>query len=115
MERLRMLLLGKVFFLILCASVVVITEGHRDERTDGRAGWLAPRPGLALMFRKLPEKKHGASKGGYFASTNQPAHHEGGSPTDINGANHAGPYSDRSTLEQQGPFPRPLLEILCCM
>lgn len=48
-----------------------------NERTRGQSGWLgrppgskAPRPNLALMFRKLPEKKHNASKGGDFASIN---------------------------------------------
>lgn len=32
----------------------------------------------------------------------QSIHHEGGGPTDINGANHALPYSHRSKLEKQG-------------
>lgn len=32
----------------------------------------------------------------------QSIHHEGGGPTDINGANHAVPYSHRSKLEKQG-------------
>lgn len=79
MERLRMLLRGeKNFFPSSAPAWFVITKSHRDERTDSRAEWLAgqaprikaPRPNLALMFRKLPEKKHNASKGGDFASIN---------------------------------------------
>jgi hypothetical protein len=28
-------------FFVFCASMVVITKSHRDERTDSRAAWLA--------------------------------------------------------------------------
>lgn len=81
MERLRMLLRRgeKLFFFHLrhhgSSSPRAIAK---NERTCGQNGWLgspppqikAPRPNLALMFRKLPEKKHNASKGGDFASIN---------------------------------------------
>lgn len=107
MERLVILLLGKVFLML----------------AGGLAGWLAgwaPRPSLAVMFRKLPEKKHDASKGGDFLRQSiNPSRGRGGS-TDIIGANHAvlsNVFPPLDAPKQHGPFPRPLGEITCscCM
>lgn len=79
MERLRLLLARKTF----SCALRQLGRHHQEpsrERTDLRKALLAehqppprikaPRPNLALMFRKLPEKKHNASKGGDFASIN---------------------------------------------
>lgn len=103
---------GKTFS-VLCASMVVITKSHRDERTDLRAAWLAPRPNLALVFRKLPEKKHNASKSGDFASIKSITR-EGAPQTSMV---QIMPYRIPTVRSSRSrAFPRPLLvEILCCM
>lgn len=91
MERLRLLLAGKLFPRSAPAwssspRAIARTNGP----AEGLVGWAtppprikAPRPNLALMFRKLPEKKHNASKGGPRLRANQSITRKGAPQTSL--------------------------------